>query len=118
MANPVVHFEIHGSDSKRLIDFYGGVFGWEANADNPQNYALIEKGAARGIGGGLAQSDRAPAVMIYIEVDDPQTTLDKIVEAGGTTVMPAQEVEDVGVTIAVFADPDGNNIGLVKTHAT
>ena len=32
--------------------------------------------------------------------------------------MPAQEVEDVGVTIAIFADPDGNNIGLVKTHAT
>ncbi len=118
MANPVVHFEIHGSDSKRQTEFYSSVFDWEANADNPQGYALIEKGAEYGIGGGLTRSDRAPAVIIYVEVDEPQATLDKVSEAGGTTVMPVNEIEDVGVTIAIFADPDGNNIGLVKTHAT
>ncbi len=71
MANPVIHFEIHGTDSKRQTDFCGGVFGWKVNADNPQNYAMIEKEGDLGIGGGLAKSDMAPAVLVYIGVDDP-----------------------------------------------
>ena len=114
MANPVVHFEIHGSDSKRQTEFYSGVFGWQANADNPQNYALIEKGADHGIGGGLAQSDMAPAVLVYVEVEDLQATLDKVGEAGGKTVLPITEIPGV-VTMAIFADPDGNKIGIVKS---
>ena len=40
MVNPVVHVEIQGSNSKRLVDFCGGEFRWELNVDNPQNYAL------------------------------------------------------------------------------
>ena len=29
--------------------------------------------------------------------------------------MPVTEIEGVGVTIAIFEDPDGNKVGIVKT---
>ena len=29
MGNPVVHFEITGSDPARLRDYYGELFGWQ-----------------------------------------------------------------------------------------
>lgn len=52
MDNPVVHFEILGSDGTKLIDFYRAVFGWPLQ-DNPlpgwPSYAIMEP--ARGIGG-------------------------------------------------------------------
>jgi predicted enzyme related to lactoylglutathione lyase len=84
MGLPVVHFEIHGEDSKAISTFYSAVFEWSINADNPLNYGLVDTDAeGRGIGGGICASDMAPAVLIYIQVDDPQAYLDKVEAAGG-----------------------------------
>jgi predicted enzyme related to lactoylglutathione lyase len=38
MGQPVVHFEIMGTDMKVLHAFYSDLFGWEINADNPLDY--------------------------------------------------------------------------------
>ena len=44
-----------------------------------------------------------------------QGALDKAVDLGGSVVMP---VTDMGmVTIGLFADPEGNVIGIVKPPA-
>ena len=53
---------------------------------------------------------------IYIEVDDLQAYLSKIEQAGGKTIMPPTEVLNMA-TIAMFSDPDGIRIGLVKAAA-
>jgi hypothetical protein len=37
MGQPVVHFEIVGSDAAKLHGFYSELFGWRINADNPMN---------------------------------------------------------------------------------
>ena len=51
-------------------------------------------------------------VTFYVEVDDPQAALDNIERLGGKTVVPVTEMEMV--TFALFADPEGHMVGIVK----
>ena len=44
MANHVVHFEILGTDGKKTQAFYGNLFGWKIDANNPMNYGLVDCG--------------------------------------------------------------------------
>ncbi len=113
MPNPVVHFEIAGQDPKKLQGFYGGVFGWAIDANNPMSYGLIDNGG-QGINGGIggAEGGKGHAVF-YIEVNDTDTFLKKVEAAGGKTVVPTQVIPDM-VTFAMFTDPEGNLVGLVK----
>ena len=69
MPNPVVHFEVLGSDGPALQAFYSKAFDWQIDADNPMNYGLVDN-ADEGIGGGIAARESAddPGVMFYIEV--------------------------------------------------
>jgi hypothetical protein len=114
MGMPVVHFEIHGDDSEEISAFYASVFEWTVNADNPINYGLVDTNAeGHGIAGGILSSEMAPAVMIYIQVDDPEAYLEKVEAAGGQTVLPVTEIPGA-VTMAIFEDPAGNRIGLLK----
>lgn len=116
MGQPVVHFEIVGKDAKKLQDFYAGLFGWHIDANNPMNYGVVDTHGEGGIGGGIGSSqgqNQDTFVTFYVQVDDPQAYLNRIEGMGGKTVMPVTEIPDM-VTFAMFADPEGNVIGLVK----
>ncbi len=115
MSNPVVHFEIIGNDAFALQKFYGDVFGWKLSPPSAPEfgyYSTVEP-EGRGIGGGIGGGP--PRVTVYIEVDDPQAYLDKVTRAGGKTLMEATKVMEM-VTIAMFADPQGNVVGLLKSN--
>jgi uncharacterized protein len=114
MPNPVVHFEVVGRDGKKLQDFYAGVFGWKIDANNPMSYGLVDNGG-QGINGGIATAEGGGTghAAFYIEVDDTDAYLRKIESMGGKTVTPTQVVPNM-VTFAMFTDPDGHLIGLVK----
>jgi predicted enzyme related to lactoylglutathione lyase len=117
MANPVTWFEIIGEDSAKLQKFYGDVFSWKLSPAVPEmgNYSILDH-EGRGIGGGIGGTMGGPArVTIYIEVDDPQAYLDKVAQAGGKTIMPVTTVTD-GITIAMFTDPGGHTMGLLKSN--
>ena len=120
MPNPVVHFEILGTNSAKAQRFYGDLFGWKIEAasipgmpegDTYGSVSPQDKGIGGGVTGGM---NGQPSVAVYIEVDDPQAYLDKIEQAGGKTVMPVTEIPNV-VTFAMFSDPYGNAVGLVKS---
>ena len=114
MVNPVVHFEILGPDAARTQAFYRDLFGWTINANNPMQYGLVEASDG-GIGGGVgATQDGSHLVTVYVQVDDIQAALDRVVELGATVVMPVMEIPNM-VTFAQFADPDGNVVGLVTS---
>ncbi len=112
MGNPVVHFEVVGRDGKKLQQFYGDLFEWKMNTDNPMNYAIVDNGG-KGINGGVGQSPEGAHVTWYVHVDEISKYLEKAESMGGRTVMPRTELGDM-VTIGLFADPEGNLIGLVE----
>ena len=100
MANPVVHFEVVGKDAKKLQDFYGGLFGWKIDANNPMNYGIIDGSDGEGIGGGIGPGEGGQShVTFYVQVDDPQAYLDKAVSMGGKVLMPVTEIPGM-VTLA------------------
>ena len=113
MANAVIHFEVVGKDLAALQSFYGELFGWKTEAIPEMGYAMVEK-EGEGIAGGLGKSqDGGPGyVTFYVSADDPQAILDRAEALGGKTVMPVTELPMV--TLAMFADPEGHVIGLVK----
>jgi uncharacterized protein len=117
MQNPVVHFEILGSDGTQLIDFYRELFGWpieDGQLPGWPHYGFMN--AERGIGGAVGSANAAPqgGVLVYVEVEDPQTYLEKATELGASVVLPVTEVQGAEVIVAWLRDPQGNLLGLVE----
>ena len=109
---PVVHFEINARDPKALHNFYSSLFGWKINADNPMGYGMVTAGG-KGINGGIGPAQGAPFLTVYVSVPDLDSTLRRVSELGGSTVVPPTEIPNL-VTFAVFTDPQGHRIGLIK----
>ena len=114
MGAPVVHFEIMGGEGNQLETFYGELFGWKINSNNPMKYGVVDtEGGLGGINGGVGPAkDGSKRVSIYAQVKDLQATLDRVEKLGGKTVLPPTEVPG-GPKLAMFADPAGNITGLL-----
>ncbi len=115
MANPVVHFEVLGKDAEATQAFYAKIFDWPMEKVM-DTYAMVRPDGENAIAGGVgATMQGTPGhSTFYVEVDDLQATLDAVKAAGGSTVQPPMDVPN-GPSIALFKDPDGNLVGLVKT---
>ena len=118
MAYPVTHFEINAQDAPATRKFYRDLFGWGIDTNNPDNYGMIDtKNKGTGINGGIGASQQGRSwVTFYVECDDPAATLAKVERLGGRRVM--EPMESMNVTYALFADPEGNVIGLAKMDRT
>lgn len=58
MASHVIHVEVLGKDGPALQRFYGDVFGWTLNTDNPGGYGMFDGG---GKASGAASAPRTTA---------------------------------------------------------
>jgi len=118
MGNPVVHFEVGGPDDGPLLRFYGELFGWRlTTVPGGVNYTLVDTQGGAGVNGGLGKSGTGdPWSTFYVEVDDLQAALDKAESLGAKTVLPVTEIPGM-VSFAMFDDPDGLLVGLVKGEA-
>jgi predicted enzyme related to lactoylglutathione lyase len=117
MGAKAVHFEIIGKDGEGLKKFFGELFDWKIDSNNPINYGII-KGEEGGIGGGIGsvmQEGESSHATFFVEVDNVQASLDKIVELGGSVVVSETVIPDM-VTFGLFKDPEGNLVGLVKSE--
>lgn len=121
MGQPVVHFEIIGSDGEKLQSYYSELFGWEIDANNPMKYGTVQRegnvnGDGVGIGGGVGTGPEGYAghVTFYVEVPDVEAALAKAESLGGTRTMGPDEVME-GLVIGLFRDPEGHVVGVVKT---
>ena len=115
MGQPIVHFEIMGKDAVKLQKFYSDLFDWKIGDAVPDMgfYGMVD-GASSGVAGGIGQQpDGATRVTFYVQVSDPQATLDRAVALGGKIVSPPMELPG-GPVIAQFSDPDGNLTGILK----
>ncbi len=113
MGKPVVHWEINAKDAPKLQKFYATLFDWKVDANNPMKYGMVKTGGNTGINGGIGPGEKSFGVTFYVEVDDLQTYLNKVEKLGGKTLVPPTKIPNA-VTFAVFADLEGNRIGLMK----
>ena len=118
MSHPVVWFEVMGKKGTELQSFYRSLFDWKIEVDNPMNYGMVEATKGRGIPGGVGQHDDGPhpKVTFYVSTTDIEASLAKAKELGGKVLMPRTEIQP-GTVLGLFADPDGNAIGLVEEAA-
>lgn len=121
MGQPVVHFEVVGREGAALRSFYGDLFGWEIDANNPMGYGTVAREGnlsahGVGIGGGIGEAPEGYSghVTFYVEVPDVESALAKAEGLGGTRMMGPEEVMP-GLEIGLFGDPEGHIIGLVKS---
>ena len=114
MPHPVIWFEVIGQDADKLKGFYRDLFDWEIE-EGPQGYGMAMPEGRDGLMGGIGSdpSGGPGHVTFYAQADDLQAALDKAESLGGRTVMPPMSPME-GTTIALFADPEGHVVGLVK----
>jgi predicted enzyme related to lactoylglutathione lyase len=112
-AHPsVVHWEVQARDPAKQQQFFGALFGWKIDANNPMSYGMVTSGGRDGIDGGIGGTTDAPRVTVYVQVADINETLAKAESLGGKTVMPRT---DIGmVVMAQFRDLEGNIIGVIE----
>lgn len=114
MPNPICHWELMVNDLDKAKRFYGGVFRWSFDDAKYPGYTLIDTG--EGVGGGMMQrppSAPAAALNTYFAVDDVDKTLRRVVESGGTVVMPRTEIPGIG-WFAMFLDPERIPIAILQ----
>jgi predicted enzyme related to lactoylglutathione lyase len=123
MGQPVVHFEIIGTDPQKLRGYYGALFGWEFDTSSPvsdavsepANYGFVDRkttddgtGIPGGVGGGRGYH---PHVIFYAGVPDVEAALRKAERLGGTRRM-GPERAPTGLVVGHFTDPEGNVVGV------
>jgi uncharacterized protein len=124
MGQPVVHFEVMGQDGDKLRSYYGELFDWSIDADNPMGYGIVQRqdntnADGVGIGGGIGGPgpEGYPGhVTFYVEVPDVEASLAKAESLGGTRMMGPNEMME-GLVIGLFNDPEGHLIGVVSGAA-
>jgi predicted enzyme related to lactoylglutathione lyase len=112
--HPIVHIEISANDHAEAGEFYASVFGWKLKAYPEMNYTTFDTG--EGVGGGfnpVTEDNPAGTIMVYINADNLEDTLGKIKAAGGEIVLASFDIPTVG-TMAIFKDPTGNQLALLK----
>jgi uncharacterized protein len=124
MGQPVVHFEIIGSDPAMLRRFFGDLFGWEfverdavtEAVSEPGKYGfLVSPGDGAGINGGVGGGEGYESrVLFYVGVPDVEAALQKAESLGGTRQMGPEGIPGT-LVVGQFTDPEGHLIGVAGT---
>jgi predicted enzyme related to lactoylglutathione lyase len=123
----VIHFEIHASNPKALIDFYTPLLGWKFQERAGGGYWQIDTGPADapGINGGLIPR-RGPAALdgqavnaflCTVEVPSLDACLAKALALGASLALPKMAIPGVG-WLAYVKDPDANLLGLTQLDSS
>ncbi|GAA2793457.1 VOC family protein [Saccharopolyspora taberi] len=121
MPDPVVHFEIIGTDPAALRDYYGALFGWEYGVGDaateavsaPGDYGFVDGNTTGGINGGVGGgAGYQRRVLVYVDVDSVEAALRKAESLGGKRRMGPVHAPGGDLVIGQFTDPEGNLIGV------
>jgi predicted enzyme related to lactoylglutathione lyase len=125
VGQPVVHFEIIGSNPSQLRSYYGELFGWEFQMSDaiteavsqPGNYGFVDgattgNGVDGGVGGGDGYEGR---VLFYVSVPNVEAALQKAESLGGKRQMGPEGTPGT-LVVGHFTDPEGNLIGVAGTE--
>ena len=115
-----IWYELLTADPDAVAAFYGNVIGWTAT-DSGQlevDYRLFSAAGTPVAGHmklpeGAEEAGMRPGWLGYIGVDDVDSAVADIVEAGGKVLMPAMDLEGVG-RMALVADPQGVSFYVMR----
>lgn len=120
MINPAGYFEIPVSDLNRSVDFYSHVFNYkfefiEIHGNKMALFPVTDK--ADGITGGLAEGEiyvpSKTGSLIYLNTNNIDATLKKVLEKKGKILFPKTAAGDFG-QVAEFEDSEGNRVALLE----
>jgi uncharacterized protein len=113
MRHRIVHVEFPAEDHIAAGRFYNALFGWPMQDFPDMGYTMFD--AEEGPGGGFAvinaETVRAGEVVVFVETDDIEATLQRVVALGGEVVTSRSEIPGYG-WFGVFRDPSGNRVAL------
>ena len=105
-----IWYDLMTTDTAAAARFYGDVVGWTTSRmDAPGDYTLWHAEDGAGVGGMMALPEGMPAGpgwSVYFHVADVDATIVAVETAGGSVVMPPQDVPGAG-RFAMVADPQG-----------
>ena len=110
----ITHIDIPVTDMSAATEFYRNLFGWDiAEIPGYEGYPMW-RAPNQISGGGLApRGEGLTQPRSYVEVDSIDEALTAASERGGSVVMEKSPISPTSWW-AVFADPDGNHIGLYE----
>ena len=117
MPNPITQFQIISKSPDETARFYGSLFGWTVNADNPLGYRQIQTGTAEGIQGGIwpAPPQAPNFVQLFVTVEDVPAAVAKAQTLGARVLIPATVLPE-GDEMAVMHDPHGMSFGVWRNR--
>lgn len=109
----ICYVEMPASDIQRSAEFYEKVFGWRNRRRGDGAIAFDDAvGQVSGTWVAGRPPSATPGLLIYIMVDDMETTIESVIAHGGDLVQPVGA--DAPEITARFRDPGGNVIGLYQ----
>jgi uncharacterized protein len=115
MNHPVMQFQILARSPDETAAFYGRLFGWKIDADNPLGYRRIDTGSPEGIHGGIwpAPPQAPNFVQLFVAVADVATAVAQASELGAKVLIPPTTLPD-GDQMAVLLDPHGMSFAVMR----
>ena len=110
--------ELTTSDPAAAARFYAEVFDWNVKDADPAmgGYRVVNVGETA-VAGIMAPPPGAPAAPphwgCYVTVKSVDNTLERVSALGGTVLVPAMDVPNVG-RMAVFKDPQGAVLNIMQ----
>lgn len=123
-TNKVTWFELPADDVARAGEFYKTVFGWETPDMGMGDGSLVAQTAPTGedmqpldkgtINGTIAPRSTAfDKPHIVITVDDLDSKIEEVKQAGGAVVQERQDIEGM-MAFAIIRDTEDNNVGIIQ----
>jgi len=115
MTHPVTQFQILSKAPDETAQFYGSLFGWTVDANNPMGYRRIHTGSKDGIQGGIwpAPPQSPNFVQLFIAVDDVAKLAGAAEKLGAKMLIPPTMLPE-GDEMAVLLDPQGMSFALTR----
>lgn len=117
MPNPVTQFQILSKTPDATAAFYGALFGWKIDANNPLGYRKIDTGSPDGIQGGIwpAPPQAPDFVQLFMSVDDVAAAARRAEELGARVLIPPMALPE-GDEMAVLQDPQGMSFAVWRAR--
>jgi len=112
-VSKITHIEIAGVDGYKLQAFYGKLFGWDISRREVGGFDYHDVDVTGSPTVGIRHEPKGPPeIVVYVEVNDLDRSVEKAVALGGSIRIPPKQHGDLH--FALIRDPEDNPVGLTE----